>query len=179
MSNLSELGSIAARILGNMTLVKAALAISATPSAVAFSAITTAIDGIMRTLAANATQALAPLISADFVLPTSQAALGYLQPSGSTGFYTQPAGRTVYYVLVVNAAGVVRVVQGLFDGQQISAQGLTVVGKSVVPDIPDTWVPFGIVKVVTVGSVFVPATTALTGIATLFDVMALPAAAAP
>ena len=72
-----------------------------------------------------------------------------------------------------------RVIQGMHDGQQTGVQGLTVVGKSVVPDIPDTWVPFGIVKVVTVGSVFVPATTALTGIATFFDVMALPSAAAP
>ena len=179
MSNLSELGSVAARILGNLVLAKSALAISATPAAVAFSAITTVIDGIMRTLAANATQVLAPLLAADFAAPTSQAALAYLQPAGSTGFYTQPAGKTVYYVLVANALGTVRVIQGMYDGQQTGVQGLTVVGKSVVPDIPDTWVPFGIVKVVTVGSVFVPATTALTGIATFFDVMALPSAAAP
>ena len=176
MSKLSDLNSAAARLLGNMVLTKANAVIGATATAFTTgNAITTVIDGVMRTLAAQTNTALAALATADFAAPTSQAALNFLQPSGLTGFYVQPAGTTVYYALCVNSAGTVRVVQGTYDGQQLQA-GLSAPGKSWIPDVPDSWAPFAVMKVVTAGSAFTPATTALTGLATFADVAILPSA---
>ena len=111
-----------------------------------------------------------------------------MQPSGRTGFYTQPAGTTVYYVIGVNASGSWKVVQGTFDPvaaqsttadpMQVSAYGgmLTpyAIGKSVIPDVPDGFTPVVVMKVVTSASAFVPATTALTGLATFKNVSVLP-----
>ena len=176
MAKLSHLNSMADRLDGNLCLTKANAVIGATASAVTTgNAITTMIDGLLRSVGVLTNQALVPLATADF---TQAPAGGYVQPSGSTGFYTQPAATTVYYVLAANAAGVVRTVQGTFNGQPLAA-GLTAVGDGTVPDIPDGWCAFAIIKVVTAASVFVPGTTALTGIATILDCGALPAVDRP
>lgn len=185
MTSLADSPTSAARLLGTRNAVRSVLAINAAAAATVktTSALEFQVDGVMYTRAALSATALAALASADFTggvgLPTG----GYFQPSGSTAFYVQPASTTVYYVLVVNAAGTVRVVQGTYTGQPISSQGLTVVGKSVVPDVPDVWVPFGMVKVVTNSSTtFTPATTALDAAGltvTFYDIGVLPANAAP
>lgn len=177
MAKASSLTSAAALLLANFNLTKANAVIGATATAITTgNAITTVIGGIQRTLGAQTNTALAPLATADFAVAPSG---GYLQPSGLAGFYTQPANTTVYYVLCANAAGTVRVVQGTYSGQQLSTQGLTVVGDGAVPDVPDTFVAFAVMKVTTAGSVFTPAVTALTGIATFLDVAVLPVADKP
>lgn len=176
MSKLNDLPSAMARLVGNMCLTKANAVIGATASAFTTgNAITTMIDGILRTLAAQTNTALSALVPASFVDAASPLAVNYLQPAGIAGFYTQPANTTAYYVLCVNAAGTIRVVQGTYVGQPIVSMGLSTVGDGNVPDIPDTWVAFAILKVVTAGSAFVPGTTALTSIGTFLDVSLLPA----
>ena len=157
-------------------LAKANTVIGATASAITTgNAIGYAIGGVIRTLAAQTNTALSALVQADFLTaPQIAAGQEYRQPSGSFGFYVQPASTTVYYVLCVNAAGTVRVVQGTYDGQPISYQGTSMVGKSVIPDIPDAFVAFAVLKVISGGSTFTPATTALTSIGTFIDVNVLP-----
>lgn len=179
MTTLAAATSSTAKLIGNFVLTKANAVIGATASAFTTgNAITTCIAGVLRTLAAQTNTALSALVQADFLTgPQIAAGQEWRQPSGSVGFYVQPANTTVYYVLCVNAAGTVRVVQGTYDGQPISNMGTTMVGKSVIPDIPDAFVAFAVMKVVTGGSAFTPGTTALTGIATFIDVAVLPEAA--
>lgn len=185
MTSLADLSSSAARLLGTRNATRAVLAINAAGAATVrtTSALEYQVDGVMLTRAALSATALVALASADFTggvgLPTG----GYFQPSGSTAFYVQPASTTVYYVMVVNAAGTVRVVQGTYNGQPLSNQGITAVGKSAVPDVPDVWVPFGLIRVATNSSTtFTPGTTALDAAGltvTFWDIGVLPANAAP
>jgi len=164
------------RLIGNMCLGAALAVIGSTASAFTTTvAVPVVIDGVLQTLGAQTNTALAALVDAD--LPASSRP--YLQPSGLSGFYSQPAGTTVYYVIGVNAAGTVKVVQGTFAGQQVVANGYTVQGDGSVPDVPDGFVPFAILKVVTAGSAFVPGTTALTSIGTFRNISVLPAADRP
>ena len=174
MPKLSGVGDASLRLIGNCVQGRAAAAIGATASAVTTSnAITSVIDGVARNVAAMTNQALVALATADFSAPSSALATAWRQPSGLAGFYVQPANTTVYYVLAVNAAGTVRTIQGTYSGQPLQP-GIHALGDGTIPDAPDTWVPFCIVKVTTAGSTFTPGSTALTGIATLFDIVALP-----
>lgn len=177
MSKLSALMSAAARLVGNMVYNSGLAVIGSTASAFTTTVIIQyAIDGIIRNLAAQTNTALAALVASD--LPSSQAA--WLQPAGLAAFYTQPANTTVYYVIGVNAAGTVKVVQGLYSGQQIQYPGgLSVVGDGSVPDVPDGFVAFAVLKVASGGSAFIPGTTALTGIGTFLNVSVLPLADRP
>lgn len=179
MAKLSHQNRAADRLDGNICLTKANAAIGATTSAITTgNAITTMIDGILRTVGVLTNQALTPLATADFAPGTAPSG-GYLQPSGSAGFYVQPANTTVYYVLAANALGTVRTVQGTFPNQALSTLGISSMGDGSVPDTPDGWIAFALVKVTTAGSTFTPGATALTGIATIFDVGVLPAADRP
>jgi hypothetical protein len=172
MASLVDLISAATRVIANRSANSGAAVIGGT--ATAFStgaAINYTIDGIYRQLAAQTNTAFAPLVAAD--LPAISA--NYTQPSGLPGFYTQPANTTVYYVLCVNAAGAVRVVQGTVLGAILPAQfGIEARGDGKVPPIPDGVAPFAVIRVVSGGSVFTPGTTALTGIATFFNVEYVP-----
>lgn len=173
MTTLNAAFSTMLKLAGNSVLTKANAVIGATATAFTTgNAITYAQGGILRTLNALTNQVLTALATADFS-PALAAGQEYRQPSGSVGFYVQPAGTTVYYVLAVNN-GVVRVVQGTYDGQPIQGFGVPAVGKSVIPDIPDQWVPFAVLKVVSGGSAFTPGSTALTGIGTFIDICVLP-----
>lgn len=176
MTTLNAATSTFAKLVGNAVLTKANAVIGATASAFTTgNAITYAIGGVLRSLAAQTNTALTAMAQAD--IPGLPSNADWRQPSGSVGFYVQPANTTVYYVLAVNASGTVRVVQGTYDGQPLSQLGTTMVGKSVIPDIPDQFVAFAVIKVVTAGSAFTPGTTALTGLATFIDVSVLPEAA--
>ena len=176
MPKLDELVGAGARVIANRAANSGAAVIGATASAfTTTAAIAYTIDGVSRSLAAQTNTALAPLTAAD--LPSALAS--YLQPSGLAGFYVQPANTTVYYVLCVNAAGAVRVVQGLWLGQQLLTAGQGPVGQGDVPNIPDGVAPFAILKVVSGGSAFTPGTTALTGIGTFVNVEYLPVADRP
>lgn len=174
MSKASHLTSAATRLLANCVLGKVSAVIGATATAVTTTgAVAYAIDGVLRTLAALTNQALSAILTADV------AGGNWIQPSGINGFYVQPAGTTVYYVFCVNSAGTIKVVQGTYQNQPIAAGGYTVIGTGNVPDVPDGWIPFTIMKLASGGATFTPGTTALTGLATFLDVAVLPAADKP
>jgi hypothetical protein len=174
---ISDVRDLALRLFGNICTTRAVVAVGATTTAItSTNAVVYAIDGILRNLAAFTNQALVALSASD--LPANLA--NYLQPSTLAGFYVQPANTTVYYVLVATSAGNVRVVQGTYAGQVITNTfGYTIVGDGTVPDVPDNCTPFGLMKIASGGSAFTPGTTALTGLVTFFDVMALGATAKP
>jgi hypothetical protein len=141
-------------------------------------AITPVINGLMYTKAAMTSDALVACKAATH-LATAEA--NWLQPSGLDGaFYTQPANTTVYYVLCINAGGTTCTVQGTYDGQAISNGSGYSEGSGGVPDIPNSLAPWGMVKVVTGATTFVPATTefdAASVTSTFYDIANLPASA--
>lgn len=161
MPSLSAIGQAAVRILGNMAYSSHVFAKTAgsvatvqTTGAVVFST-----DGIMKSKAA-----LSAFNWADDALKASTdlvaSLANWLQPSGLDGaFYTQPANTTVYYVFAVKGsdASTVRVVQGLYSGQTPMV-GINTGGGGKVPDVPDGFVPFGLMKVVTGATTFAPGT---------------------
>ena len=177
MSKLNHLPTAAQRLLGNCIQGRAATVIGATASAITSTvAVVSVIDGITRAVAAFTNQALVALLGSD--LPTALA--NWLQPSGRTTFYVQPANTTVYYVVVVNAAGAIRIVQGTFSGQILTdPSGYTVTGDGSVPDIPDGVVPLAILKIASGGATFTPGTTAMTGLLTVIETSVLPSVAKP
>jgi len=159
------------RIAGNMCLTSGLAVIGATASAFTTTVIVSyVIDGIIRALAAQTNTALAALVATD--LPAATGAQ-YLQPAGRAAFYTQPLGTTVYYLIGVIAAGTVRVVQGTYAGQPLEPAGYTALGDGNLPDCPDGFVPFAILKVISGASAFVPGTTALTTIGTFLNCQTL------
>jgi hypothetical protein len=168
------------RLQANMALGNAAVALGTDAATLDSSAIPIAHGGIVTTLAAMNETALSALAGSD--LPTvsingASATNPWVQPRGVAGFYTQPAATTVYYVIGAIAAGTVKVVQGTYDNQDLTnASGYVGKGKSVIPDVPDGFTPFCVIKIVTVASTFVPATTALTSISTIKNVNVLPVA---
>lgn len=144
MPRNTELTSMGQRMIGNMVTGKPVLAINGAGAATVktTNAINYAIDGIAYSKAALAAQALA-------VIP------------GAAAFSVQPVSTTVYYVLAVNNAGAIGVVQGTYVGQSLAVPGVGQ-GDGIVPDVPLGWVPFGLIKITTNSSTtFTPATTAL------------------
>jgi hypothetical protein len=171
---LNQHGLSAVRQLGTIVLSRAVLAIGTVKSGFnTTNALIYAIDGVIRSLAAQTSTALTALADA---------------------FYVQPANTTVYYTLAVNAAGTVRCIQGDFAGRQKFVGGVEVRGDGNIPDVPDLsvastdangvqtlsdqWCPFGVIKVVTGATTFTPGTTlfdAANVTTTFFDVAFLPA----
>lgn len=100
-------------------------------------------------------------------------------------FYTLPAGKTCYIVLALDGASTANLVafQGSYDGQDLFFRGGGVAkGKSVVPDTPDGFVPFGLIKVVGGTATFLPGTDALDKANvtfTFWDIGVLPVTEAP
>jgi hypothetical protein len=94
----------------------------------------------------------------------------------NTDLTVQPIASTKYYALCVDAAGAGSIIAG---PNNLTAAVTAQTNKSAVPAIPDTKCLVGIIKVVTVGSVFTPATTAYTGITTYYNVAAVPTAGVP
>lgn len=177
MSSLKQVSSQPVRhLLGNRCLSRPIVAIGTTKSAFNTSAAAECtIDGIIYNLTAQTSTALVALAASH--LPAAGAA--YLQPSGLAGFYTQPANTTVYYVLAINAASTVVVVQGTYDGQPIANGAGYAEGDGNVPPLPDGVAPFGMIKVVTGATTFVPATTlfdAANVTSTFYTLACLPAA---
>lgn len=178
MSSLKQISSAPVRsVLGNRCMSRPIVAIGTTKSAINTTAAAEfTIDGIIYNKAAMTSEALVATVAATH-LPASQAA--WLQPSGLSGFYTQPASTTVYYVLTLNAAGTMTVVQGTYDGQPIANGAGYAEGDGSVPALPEGVAPFGMVKVVTGATTFVPATTlfdAANVTATFYTLACLPAA---
>lgn len=140
-------------------------------------AIVSRINGIIRTRAALTGQSLAPTHDIDGNVNTSR--------------YVQPSNTTVYYVLGVDAAGSVAVVQGTWAGQPLfptsptqglgagGAIGTQRTGDGLIPSLPAGFAPFGLLRVVTGASAtFNPGVTNLdaAGVtATAFDIGLIPA----
>ena len=166
--------------ISNQLLGTAALAIGSTAANIANGACAYKNDGIFKSLSANAA-------GTALALPT-----GY-----KPGYYVQPDGTTVYYTVGITAAGTIYVFQGDYVGRAyVDETGLprtaTVANMPAMPTgyynkgtttvggvAPGGWVPLsltllGVMKVVTSGATFTPATTALTGIATFTQCDQLP-----
>lgn len=137
-------------------------------------AIVSRIDGITRSRAA---------LSAQSLLPTHD-----VFGNANAGAVTVPIGNTIYLVLGVNASNQIAVVQGTFAGQNLVPQatagvgaltqgGTSFVGDGSIPNVPDGFAPFGLVKVVTTSAAYTPGTTNLNtaGIAfSFFDIALIP-----
>ena len=137
--------------LANRVLTRPILAINAGGAATVATtnAIVYTIDGLILNKAALSAQALT-------VNATLQQKLTF-----STGFYVQPASTTVYYTLVMNAAGTVSCLQGQYTGQPFAGASVPV-GVTAIPDPDDlTFIPFGGIKIVLGATTFTPGTTVL------------------
>lgn len=173
MSDLNKL-SVQALInaLANRCHTKATLAINAGGAAtISTTGVTTyTVGGVFKTKAALSAQSFAATHRADGKPVTTA------DPQ-----YVQPISTTVIYVVALNAAGTVAVVQGSYEGQQLvygsDLSKITTMGGGV-PELPTGYVPIGAVKVVTDGSTtFTPGTTALDAAGltvTFFDLAVLP-----
>lgn len=166
--------------ISNQLLGTAALAIGSTAANIANGACAFKSDGVFKSLSSNAA-------GTALALPT-----GY-----KPGYYVQPDGTTVYYSVGITAGGTIYVFQGDYAGRQYTDEtGLprtaTVANLPTLPTgyynkgtttvsgvAPGGWVPLsltllGVMKVVTSGAAFTPATTALTSIATFTQCDQLP-----
>lgn len=177
MAKLSDVTNAAIlALLSNVSTVKPVLAINLGGAATVktTNAISYTVNGVQYSKAALSAQAITATHDA-----YGNAAVGYVQP----------AGTTVYYTLSVNAAGTISVAQGTYAGQKAGTdpavgvgpaynQGTSFIGNGAVPDVPAGYTAFGVIKVVTAGAAtFTAGTTALDAAnvtASYFDVMVLP-----
>ena len=175
MSSLSKVRDAELRrLLGNQCLSKVTLAINAgsaatikTTGATIFS-----IDGVLYTKAALLAQSFAVTHNA------CGEAVGGDQPPA----YVQPVLTTVFYLVCLNAAGTVAIVQGSYEGQSIAYPNdlsKVLTGKGGRPKEPEGYTAIGVVKIALAGAAtFTPGTTALDAAnvtATYYDVSRLPA----
>lgn len=159
MASLQDLRTSAQRAPGNMTFVSGLLAAGTTAGK--FKTVTNTIvylfDGQFKSYA--------PTDDIAFAAPTSsQLPNSYQQWALYSLSATYPAAASTFYmVLAFDSAGTVTVFQGSYSGQDLAFRGGVGKGDGLIPQIPDGFVPFGIIKVVhSAASTFVPGTTALT-----------------
>lgn len=174
MSSLKNIASAALRnLIGGLCLTKSTLAINLGGAATVktTSAITYLVGGLIYTKAALAAQSIAVTHDEDGIAVANGLAA-----------YVQPINTTVIYVIALNAAGTVAVVQGSYAGQvQSYPDDLSRVntGAGGVPSEPEGYTAIGAIKVVTNGvATFTPGTTALDAAGltvTYHDVGILPA----
>lgn len=157
MSDLSKLtASDLLDAIGTRCATKITLAINAASAATVKStgAIIYTIGGVFYTAAALANKAITVTHRADGSAVTAKDAA-----------YVQPAGTTAVYVLALNAAGTLAVVQGSYAGQSITFsadKSKVITGTGAAPSLPAGYCPIGAIKVKTAaGTTFTPATTAL------------------
>lgn len=175
MSALSDLSSAMLRkLVGTFCAGPAGLAIKIATDVAAktSAAFNYAIGGVFYTKAAIATQSVVPThrFNGDAVTAAD--------PS-----YVQPINTTVFYVLAINAAAAVAVVQGSFANQVIKfSKDISKVwtGDGAIPAEPAGYTAFGVIKITTNGATtFTPGTTALDAAGltvSYFNVSALPVA---
>lgn len=170
--------------IANAVFSKPILAINAGGAATVktTNAIDFSVGGIMYSKAALSAQALA----AD--------ATGQEKISGQTGFHTQQANTTAYLLLVIDAAGNVKCLQGLANGQSQVVVGSATFdlnyfkvpkGDGSIPDpnvgqTTEKYTAFGLIKVATGATTFLPGTDALDKASvtfTFYDLQQVPVAA--
>lgn len=175
MSSLSNVSDAALRkLLGNQCMTKATLAINAGLAATIKTTGATiyCIDGILYTKAALAAQSFA----------VTHNAFGETVGGSQPAAYVQPVLTTVFYLVCLNAAGTVAIVQGSYAGQSIaypSDLSKVLTGQGGLPVEPEGYTAIGVVKIALAGAAtFTPGTTALDAAnvtATYYDVSRLPA----
>ncbi len=173
MSDLTKVSNQdIANALGGMCLTKGALAINAAGATTVktTNALVYGVAGVLYTKAALANQAI-----------TVTHRFDGKPVSAADAAYVQPINKTALYVLALNAAGTVAVIQGTYAGQQVtygSDLSKVVTAGYGVPTLPAGYTPIGAIKVATDGSAtFTAGTTALdaAGVtATYFDLALLP-----
>lgn len=178
MSKLSDLMSQSVRtLMGGARNYNAAstlpvLAINGAAAATVktTNAISSIFDGVPKSKAALAAQAL-----------TANAAQ-QAKITNQVGFYTLPAGKTCYLALAVDTAGNVYCIQGTYAGQALTFQGNPQTGTGAFPDVGESLALFGGIKVASTSAAFTPATTALDAANITFtfqDLILPPSADAP
>jgi hypothetical protein len=164
------------KALGNYCLSKITLAISAGGAATVKStgAILYVIDGVAYTASALAAQSLA----------VTHDCFGNAVGGNNPSEYTQPVLTTAYYLICINAAGTVAVVQGSYAGQSIAYpndRSKILVGTGGIPAEPAGYTAIGMFKVaLAAAATFDPATTALDAAnvtVTYYDLTRVPAVA--
>lgn len=145
------------RAIGDRCYSKATLAINAAGAATVKTTGATSytVDGIFYSKAALSAQSIAVTHNLFGFAVSGASASG-------PGAYVQPANTTVIYVIAVNAAGTVAVVQGGYSGQSVTAPGgVVMVSKGEVPAVPAGYAPIGAMKVALGATTFTPGTTLL------------------
>lgn len=178
MTTLAQVNDLGLRrALGDRCYSYATLAINAGGAATikTTGATSYSVDGIMYTKAALAAQAIT--VTHNLLgLPVSGAS------ASGPGAYVQPASTTVIYVVALNAAGTVAIVQGGYTGQVITAPGgIVSTSKGEAPVVPIGYAPIGYMKVALGATTFTPGTTLLDAAnvtATYGNLSALPATTA-
>lgn len=177
MPSLNDVATRALRaLLGNRTFSRHQLQINAASSQTVktTSAIIYSIDGLTYQKTALAAQAITSISTQD-----------QLNATGYATHRTQPVSTTVYYALCLDSSGNVTCVQGNYSGQAVTNAdtGMKLVGTGTVPEIGDTRVVFGLIKIVTNGATqFIVGTTALDAAGltvTFMDVAVLPSDTTP
>lgn len=163
MASLQDLRSAAARIVGNMALGTPWVTAVNTGGAATFkttNAILHLKNGKPVSRAALSAVALtAPTTSTTDVYGTAMTA----NEAAKWALYTVPAGEVAYIVLALDGASTANAVafQGTYEGQDLTGRGGHLSkGDGLIPQIPDGFIPFAIIKLA-YASAFIPGTTAL------------------
>lgn len=165
------------RAIGDRCYTKGVLAMNAAGAATVktTNALVFSVDGILYTETALSAQSIAVTHNLFGFAVSGASASG---PSA----YVQPANSTVIYVVALNSAGTVAVVQGGYNGQSVTLPGgVVLVSKGEVPEVPVGYAAIGVLKVVTGAATFTPGTTLLDAsnvTVTYTDVSLLPATTA-
>lgn len=159
MARLNDIGNAPVRFaLANCNTVKAGLTTATTTTAVKTVAATNyTINGIYYTKA----------ITDNMAITTATGPV-----NASTTTYVQPLNTVAYYVVCLDAAGALSIVQGSYAGQPL---GGGAIGDGSIPDVPTTVCAIGIFKLSTTTAAFTIGTTAVTsaavGTATFYDIL--------
>lgn len=145
------------RALGDRCYSYATLAINAGGAATikTTGATSYSVDGVMYTKAALSAQAIT--VTHNLLgLPVSGAS------ASGPAAYVQPASTTVVYVVALDAAGNVAIVQGGYAGMQVVLpQGVVQTAKFEAPVVPVGYAPIGYLKVALGATTFTAGTTLL------------------
>lgn len=158
MSNLAQVNDLGLRrALGYQCFTKGVLAINAAGAATVktTNALVYSADGVQCTKAALSAQAIT--VTHNLLgLPVSGAS------ASGPAAYVQPASTVVIYIVALNSAGTVAVVQGGYNGQNITLPGGIVrQSKGEIPEVPVGYTPIGAFKVTLGATTFTPGTTLL------------------
>lgn len=148
---LSDIQHDFVRKLANMQLSKPALAINAGAAAT------------IKTTGTNTYSNRGKILSYAALAATVLAADATIQQriTGQPGFYIQPVSTAVYYLIVIDAAGTVKCIQGTYAGQTFTPFVMPKGTGDIPSDIGD-YTPIGYIKITTNGATtFTVATTAL------------------